>query len=107
MCITMWDLLLPEAVRNCFLGFVQTYSPLMDLLIHLCINECMLVLGSLKIRQTYFHHIAMCRLHLTCHAAVHSVLALGASSSGFLDNHSKEIALTCNLSLLRSQDATM
>ena len=29
------------------------------------------------------------------HVALHSVLALGASSSGFSDNHSKEIALTC------------
>ena len=49
------DLLLPEVVRNCILGYAccADLFTVLDVLLRLCIYENMLIYGSLKVRQTY------------------------------------------------------
>ena len=60
-------LLLPEAVRNCILGYVcyVDWFTVLDILLHLCIYENMIIYGSLKVRQTYLisPYSNICWLH--------------------------------------------
>ena len=91
----MWDLLLLEAVRNFFLGYaccadLFTINGFIITPVHqLVYARSWKPKGQTNIFSPYSYLSTTLQ---TCHVAVHSVLALRESSSGFSDNHSVVIS---------------